>query len=113
MIGKTPYLCPSSPYVEKNEKIYSSCEIDQERISIKAECFPSYMCDTSIARVTGCVYPREAHSLVTPLLMPWSTGLRRSALFRTRKLYHPHSGGQSQISVELRMHKTIILGVTM
>ena len=27
-------------------------------------------CDTSIARVTGCVYPREGYSSVTPLLMP-------------------------------------------
>ena len=34
-------------------------------------------CDTSIAHVTGCVYPREGYRSVTPLLMPGSTGLRR------------------------------------
>ena len=32
-------------------------------------------CDASIARVTGCVYPREGYRSVTPLLMPGSTGL--------------------------------------
>ena len=37
-------------------------------------------CGTSIARVTGCVLPREGYRSVTPLLMPRSTGLRRSTL---------------------------------
>ena len=35
-------------------------------------------CDTSVARIAGCVYPREGHRSVTPLLIPGSTGLRRS-----------------------------------
>ena len=34
-------------------------------------------CDTSIACVTGCVCPRQGYRSVTPLLMPWSTGLGR------------------------------------
>ena len=38
-------------------------------------------CGTSIARVAGCVSPREGCRSVTPLLMPGSTGLRRPALF--------------------------------
>ena len=46
-------------------------------------------CDTSIARVTGCVYPREGYKSVTPLLMPGSTGLTRSALFCARRLFNP------------------------
>ena len=46
-------------------------------------------CDTSIARVTRCVYPREGYRSVTPLLMPGSRGLRRSTLFCARKLYNP------------------------
>ena len=47
-------------------------------------------CDTSIARVTRCVCPREGYRSVAPLLMPGSTGLRRSALFCARKLYNSH-----------------------
>ena len=51
-------------------------------------------CDTSIARVTGCVHPREGYRSVASLLMPRSTGLRRSALFFARKLlYNPYRGG--------------------
>ena len=41
-------------------------------------------CDPSIARVTGCAYPREGCRSVTLLLMPGSTGLRRSALLLGR-----------------------------
>ena len=48
-------------------------------------------CDTSIARVTGCVYPREGYRSVTLLLRSGSTGPRRSAFFCARKLYNPHS----------------------
>ena len=33
-------------------------------------------CDTSIARGTGCAYPREGCRSVTPLIVPGSTGLK-------------------------------------
>ena len=39
-------------------------------------------CDASIARGTGCVYPREEYRSVIPLLIPGSTGLTLSALNR-------------------------------
>ena len=42
--------------------------------------------DTLIAGVTGCAYSREGYGSVTPMLVPGSTGLRRSALFCARKL---------------------------
>ena len=63
-------------------------------------------CDTSIARVTGCVYPREGYRSVTARLMPGSTGLRRWALFYERKLYNLHWGEQKQTFVEFSMYKT-------
>ena len=109
VIGKTPDLCHMLKKRKNTPQLPDRPRKDFDR---SYESFPSYVCDTSVARVTGCVYPREAYSLVTPLLTPRSTGLRRSALFCTRKLYHPHSGGQSHISVEFRMHKTIIFDVT-
>ena len=67
-------------------------------------------CDTSITRVTGCVYPpREGYRSVTPLLLPGWTGQRRSTLLCARKPYNPHWGGPNQTSVEFSMHETIIL----
>ena len=34
-------------------------------------------CDTSIARVTGCIYPREGNSVTPLLIVPGSRGLTR------------------------------------
>ena len=85
-------------------KIHWSYEIDQKRFFDQNSALQT-ACGTSIARVTGGV----PHELVTPLLMPGSTGLRRSALFCARKLYNiPHWGGQNQASsVPFSMHYTI------
>ena len=61
------------------KKIHFSCEIDQKYFDQNSALQAAR--DTSIARVTGCVYPREGYRSVTPLLMPGSTGLRHSSLF--------------------------------
>ena len=55
-------------------------EIDQKGFFVQNSSALQAPCDTSIARVTGCVYiyRREGYRSVTPLLiMPGSTGLRR------------------------------------
>ena len=68
------------------KKIHMSCEIDPKGFFIGYQNSAlQAACDTSIARVTGCVYPREGYRTATPLLIPGSTGLRRSALFCARK----------------------------
>ena len=72
----------------KNEQIHFSCKIDHEGFFYQNSALQA-ACDTSIARVTGCVYPREGYRSVTPLLMPGPKGLRRSTLFCARKLYNP------------------------
>ena len=43
----------------KKYKIHLCCEIDQKYFLIKPQL--CRLCDTSIARVTGSVYPREGH----------------------------------------------------
>ena len=66
-------------YIYINEKILFSCEINQNVFFYQNSALQA-ACDTSIASVTGCVYPREGYKSVIPMLMPGSTGLvRRSA----------------------------------
>ena len=82
----------------KNWKIHIiSCEIYQKSLLIKTQvCKLRVISDTSIARVTGCAYPRKGYRSVISLLMPGSRGPRRSALFCARTLYNPHWGGQTR-----------------
>ena len=47
----------------KNKKIHFSCEIDQKGVFDQNSALQG-ACDTSIARVTGCVYPRGGYSSV-------------------------------------------------
>ena len=61
------------------------CEIDQKGFYQNSALQAA--CDTSIARVKGCVYPREGYGSMTPLLMPESAGLNvQPSLFCARKL---------------------------
>ena len=56
--------------IYKNEKYTSSassCEIDQKYFFDQHSALQA-ACDTSIARVTGCVYPREGYRSVTSVL---------------------------------------------
>ena len=78
-------------YNLKNEKIhFFSCEIDHTGFFDQNSALQA-ACDTWIAGGMGCVYPPEGcYRSVTPLLLPGSTGLTRSALFCARKLYNPH-----------------------
>ena len=75
-------------YYILNEKFPSTVRSTQKEFDQNSA--PQAACDTSIARVMGCVYPREGYRSVTLLVMSGSTGLRRPALFCARKLYNPH-----------------------
>ena len=56
-----------------------------------------FVCDTSIARVTGCcVCPREGYRSVTPLLMPGPTGLRRQPCFEHENCTTPIKGDRTR-----------------
>ena len=79
----------------------------QNHFLVKTQLSSQAARDTSIARVTGCVYTLVKDN--TPLLMPGSTGLTRSALFCARKLYNPHLEGDETRHLwnSVCMHKTI------
>ena len=102
-------VCNKLTYLIK-WRIHFSCEIDRKWFFDQKSALQT-ACDTSMARVTGCVYPREGYRSVTPLLMPGSRGLTHSALFCARKLYNPHWGGQNQTSVEFSMYETVSVTV--
>ena len=75
-------------YIQKNEKCTSAVRWTENNFDLNSAL--QVACDASFARVTGCVYPRERYRSVTPLLMPGSTGLRRSTLSCAPKLCIPH-----------------------
>ena len=77
-----------------------TCEIAQKGIGIKTQLCKLGVCDTSIARVTGCVYPREWYRQVgDPPADARVNRTKTSTLFCARKLYNLHWGGQKQASI--------------
>ena len=61
-------------------KIHFSCEMDQSCFFYQNSALQA-PCDRCFDRALRDVYRRDEHKSVTPTLLSWSTGLRRSALF--------------------------------
>ena len=68
-------------------------------------------CDTSIGCIAGA-YPREGCRSVTPLLMPWSTAPKTSALFYARKWIPRTEDDKNRPLLKFCMHTSHIVLVS-
>ena len=74
----------------KNEKILFSCESTKKYDFITTQlCKLRVTLRSRVLRGVNALV-KDTYRSVTPLLLPGSTGLRRSALSCARKLYNPH-----------------------